>query len=746
VKLIIMKKSLFLKYLLAYGAVGFLAMGCSGSQTTSSIEELSPSDTTFSLAVTNTPTATCTVTGSGNRVLDSGVASDLSYNVVDEEMVVVTCGDQAAVVPIGQTEVALSSTTTTIANQLDGVNLNQGTQFVTSAMARLIDDTDNQASDDFKTSVLTSIREWLLANDAMNSSINNNSTTSALQVDDSGQLSLKAVKIKPTEAADIATRYVTNWGDAALRLKKNVDCTNGANSSFPQTSCEDASIISVDKEWAFYNKKLSATHLNDPKSVPPVDARQFDLYYREGSSLDAIYNAAISQKYYTFEQVYNLLFTDLGVTATSEDSSGTITTLTIPPASEVKDFFVSQAKNWQQTIQERSHPLMSYITGQKFHVVYNPSAGPALDGTYELVDTSVVDTSSCFDVDTLDSCPLVEKRYDLNSDNTITENTNGDYILEKEYRGTGFTGTFFLRLRETGNLIRDSNYQILTYTLDPDDYGVGFIVNKRHDSALDPVLCSDDTTGAFVANAETDCPGGYSLVENAFVYPNPDKLATFLYHFAYIQNFDRMTAIQATALIKMVLQGMVAVPIDEGQTPILHGVIQPHTKTATEVDALLKTFYDNGSSISTAYGAGDFMFEGTSFGFKSNKKFKDKVTIRGYVRKNGKSVRENIKLTSSLVINPQSVNVSNGIEYPVSGTLTMNSPTYGEVSFSPTKLWVYKNADQPSYSGRTGRFSTTDGNFYLTISVSEKSGTIMSAVENNSTVEGRFSVNGIQQQ
>jgi len=678
----------------------------------------------------------CLVYGEDSRLLGSGTADNVEYQVGGEEMAIVTCGSLSSVFIVGTESVTVDSTTTIIATELLGSALQDGVAFLEASMNYLLENENDEFTDEDRTNAIKTMADWLEAYASIEST--------EVDTTDSSVSALNKV----TSSTRNLAKFIANWGDLAALSKSGRTCSSSTVKSYGRSvTCEDLESISMTGYFGVYSTTVNLNDLNDPKNPQPLDATDFRLVFKEGSAMSSLYSAILYKRTYTFSDIYDLITSDskYDVPFYTETREGVIEYVT-PTEAQMLAYMKKITKNLYQAVHNKgNNGVENHIKAQKYYIGYNPGSGPYVDALhYEY--TAGGDTSACFptqpDDANFSNCPYELYRVTLDTDGTYYENAEGNYFLEWGWN----TDTVYLKEYSTSYYVRDEKNRIYKYTIDtttsndvqtPSDFTSGYFQNHRYNPANNPLLCDDGTTYAFSNAAfRALCTGDYSYIENGYHNPKPEMLSRIYTFLNQIQNWDKLNAYQAYAVIKMLMQASASIPVGEdgSETTEDYAVIQNHEESATTSDILLKNFFDGGVVNVEMKGHGNFAVKDGSLGFAGKKSTLDESgTPHCWITGKGKKKKENCTADSSITINSSGTDVSNGTEYTVSGSFTVTSDTFGTKDIAFTKLLTYKNSRDKKHTARYGRFTAADGS-YLDISFSSQ---ITAAVEGDGFVKGK---------
>ena len=243
---------------------------------------------------------------------------------------------------IGDSEVTLDATSTTVATSLGSSNLNSGVEFLAASINYLLENDAPGYTDDDVDDTIDSMVAWLEAVDGLNE----------LEVDATAS---ESASVSYVSSASSITKYmaqlIVNWGDLAALTSSGRSC-DSASTYGSGTQCEDLEDIGLSGYLGLYNNSINLSNKNDPKNTQPLSPEDFKLVLKEDGALAAFYNALLNQRYYTFDDVYDLLINDLGITFFTEDREGNISYDDVPTAEQMKTYLQTVAAEILQAVRD----------------------------------------------------------------------------------------------------------------------------------------------------------------------------------------------------------------------------------------------------------------------------------------------------------------------------------------------------------------------------------------------------------
>jgi hypothetical protein len=691
-------------------------ISCSGSSTSTSTDssdsEFVPlSGEVFSIVASDTTATTCTVTGEGSRELGSGAPGAVEYQVGGEQMAVITCDSESAIFLVGDSGVALDSTSTTIANSLGTSNLDAGVEFLGASINSLLAADTPGYSDDDKDDVIDSLANWLDAIDEIET----------LEVDGSTAASSLTRQAK-TISSEIRSmvKLIANFGDLAA-VKSSIFSCSGVSAYGAGAQCEDLEDIGLTGYLGVFSSTINLVHKNDPQNTQPLSAEDFRLTLKSDGALEAMYDAILYQRVYTFEDVYNLVITDFGKTFFTENRAGTISYDDVPTVAQMKTYIQTVASEILLAVRDNPKTgLTTYLDTQKIPLGYNPAAGPFLDSLANPYDGAW--TADCYpntgDLDDIADCPHELYTGALNDSGDFVYAADGAYFLNWSWGTT----TAYVRELATSYFVRDSLNRPRTVTIElgdddlPANYTSSYYVNHLYDDSLDPLVCSDGQTYAFSNSDWTALcsDDDYTFNTNGFTLPEREIMGRLLYFIHSVNNWDKLNAYQAYVTMKMMMQGVAGFNIGDAdsETPEDYAIGLDHEKTSSEIDEFLTTFFEGGTAMVSSKGYGDFAILEGALGFtiKGNK-LKTTASMTCWTKGSGKNKKEDCDVESSLLITGSGTANDDGVVYTMSGTFSVESDSLGSKELSPTSITVYLYDGYPQYSGRYARVGLDDGSY-----------------------------------
>lgn len=546
-------------------------------------------------------------------------------------------------------------------------------------------------------------------------------------------------------------QFIINWGDLVLLFQEGRIC-NDEEVAFYSTefnedglgaTCEDAASIDENSYWALYHQAVALTDWNDPRSQPPLDATAFRLLFKEDSALKSLAESLYHRRY-SFSQIFKLVTEDLGYSFHTQSRDGQIQPQSFSE-SQMQTYLSQIASEVYRVMNHKSYEeFQNYLRKQRFHVPYNPAGGQFLDAVYFPGES----TKGCFPYkggeEALTDCQLQLKRYDLSEDLlTITENPQGDYYLQWDYEN-GYTDKGYLREWATSRYVRDKRYRILEFDIDAGASMPAYVYNKRYDESLDPLLCGDGLTLPFSNEdwLEHCSDKDFVFVPNAYVMPNPELLSRVLVVVSGITDWQSLNSFQAYAVIKLMLQGIIAFPFDVNQEPPVYALLTGIDQSASEIDLALKNFFDSGVAGYAVYAAGDVAIQNAHVGTQlhKNDKLKKNAKMMCQVQGEGQIWQDECEVKIDLTIVPEPEGIQGGLKFKVQGQVEIVGRYFVKEKINVNELWVYDNGENSDQSGLIGRFAGENG-FVMTFSFSEN---IFPAIYSAESVSGKADLSAFQ--
>lgn len=690
----------------------FLAAGLSGCGGAERVA--SQANDPITLVVQGAVDSNCVVTGSGDAVLGSGSASGLTYTPGAEEVAVVTCGEQAAAFPVGEENVVVDAQSTTVAGFLRGTSLGQGSALVLDAMM------DVDASTPEGQEVLSSMAAFLQSLDTSDSDTASLVLKSQAASGDTscGQNGDKVLvcHVPPGNPSNAHTLCVAAsavkahqaHGDALGSCPGEQDLCQTADDVIAMLismgqpvvvenvgkggtidACDAASVAKYSKNalaedaasvgmsgCLVYDKLYAVTDLNNPLFTPDNIPASFRSAAREGGTVKELLKSCVIGRSYSMATVYDYLFQALGHGAFSEDDEGILTNEAVALEDLQSDFDA-----FLKSLAEAKVTDADYFTAFRYHAGYNPSGG----WEFNLAAAKQALPVECVDSTPATPCGVDPLRYDFDGA-TLSENPNGPYVLQMEFRNGGFQDFAYVVNLETEKPYRDVFYQRVKVSIKADDFSAIDSDNVFHVDDLDPM--SDGTSSApFSSSSWRARFPQMTLRDNIHRFPVPEvsvRLAALLRGAA---DSNRLTGRQAFALTKFLTSFSASIP---SATGTVNKILKDHGKTLGEWDGATTRWLAAGA-ISAQWSATGTLQIDTS----------GRMTLSGVtcqVTFDGGSV-EDCTLSSTLAVRVTGSSVSGGTQYAVTGgKITATSESLND-TFSPTALFVSSNGKSASLTG-----------------------------------------------
>lgn len=653
--------------LLTAGLAVLVACGSTYSETGGSASAGSST-----VKVTGATSATCSVSGAYGADIGNGAPDAVSYTATTEEAAIVTCGSDAAVFKVGDATVALTATSTAVADQLtdasSGLSMGAGTILLASTIADLID-VDVQAS----VSAGKGVRVW------KDLGSTNNVVSEAL-VDVATALSTLATPTDIVAVKGAIIKLLINSGEPVVieNVGTNMTisaCSNAAVATYSASAVAvDASTIGM-TGCLVYHSLDAVTDLNNPLGVSANNIpAAFRTVARESGVIQELVNDVQNGRTYTMASVNDYLFSILGYTVYSQDDEGVVTTGSISASNMtgILAAFLNVAgadtSGVEATI-ANSTDMRSF----KFHEGYNPSGGWEINAAVALQTLP----GECVDSDPATACTVSPLKFDFDG-TTLTQNAGGGYILEMQYSDGSFLDKGYVVDVTTGKPYRDAFYQPAEPAITASSYSAIDYANPRYQVALDPMNDGAGSSAPFSNAAWRARYPSMSNVANSYLFPAPEVAAR---HIAVLQqntNLTTIPALQAFAITKLMTRGMAAF-----RAGSLYEIFIDHAKTLTSWESLTATWLRSGTpaaSVSVDTG-GEFKIQGGKLTFIGSTTCHD----------NNNAVVNCSISANQLTFNQTGVAVTGGTKFAVTGgNISITSPPLGQnsVNYTPTYLLV----------------------------------------------------------
>lgn len=570
---------------------------------------------------------TCRIYRGWGLEMGAGPAPWVGYDAplsATEEMMNVRCGDdQGTLAPWGAEQAEVTARSSVVSEALVGASLREGTRLVVEAMLRL----DPALPQD--QIALRALAEFVFAMDGVDPG------DEALAEQSVG-LSRRAAKNRTTKG-DLVALLVTmgtpvvieQLGDGALLS----ECTEAAASVFSaDVQVADASVIGL-SGCLVYHRLYLTTDLNDPLFVPPNVPDAFRAVATESGLLAALYDSLSgSKKKHGLSAVHDLLKDTLGHTHHSENDEGEITMedVTLADHRAALEAFIAMLQGSAAGTACGRHkvfvchhppgnpeneqllcvgePALSAHLGHgdpsglcgsggglgdfqayRFHTGYNPSGGWEVDLAGRLSDPW---NEACVDSRPTTACPNAPLRFAFDGQ-AVTESAEAPYVLQLEWRYGEFQPYAWVVRHDDSTYYRDELFHRVKVGIDPSQYGVVNYRNLLSDRCLDPMTAggvygeacyggSGYTDSAPYSNAyfRTLYPGLVN-VDNAYIYPRPELVARLAVLLMTVKNVDQLTTLQAFAVLRLLTEGMVAIPLEAGP----YAIVRDHDLSVAAWDA-----------------------------------------------------------------------------------------------------------------------------------------------------------------